>query len=259
MSNQAESAASPANESWLQELQTFAKEFKRGDAPSVFPGDVGIGSVKYRTSFSKDEGINEKGVKLLEDIINLEEVLGNYWIKVEALLMKATFGREDPIEWLPAARRCAIRYELQEMTAKVVSSNGLAQGTRLASAALVDIIRVCSQFSNPANPAELAVVAAYVPRTVPSMTADGIILSNKLDAEDGIEILADLVDRHRSYKVKVDAVHGLLFKLLHGSEEKIQPNANKEEANCGQRPTGDLLKDVERYQGGRDDDRGCTE
>ncbi|PVH68991.1 hypothetical protein DL98DRAFT_627320 [Cadophora sp. DSE1049] len=259
MSTQAESAAPPANETWLQELQTFATEFKREKALSVPPGDVGIGSAKYRASFSRDEGINEKGVKLLEDTINFEEFLGNYWIKIEALLMKANFGSEDPIEWLPAARRCAIRYELQEMTANFVSNNGLAQGTRLASAALVDIIRVCSQFSNPANPAELSVVAAFVPRTVPSIAADGIILSNNLDTEDGMEILAELVDRHRSYKVKVDAVHGFLFKLLLGSEEKRQPISNKKAISCGQRPTEDLSNDVERDQGDRDDDRDCTE
>ncbi|KAK0112206.1 hypothetical protein ONS96_001456 [Cadophora gregata f. sp. sojae] len=225
---QAESEAPPGNDTWLQELQTFAAEFKRGRESSMPQRDLEIGTAKYRASFSNDEGINEKGVKLLENFISLEELLGNYWINIEVILMKAAFGRDDPIEWLPAAQRCAIRYELQEMTAKVVSITGLSQGLRLASVALVDFIRVCSKFRNPTNPAELSIIAAFVPRTVPLMTAGGLILSNNLDTEVGSENLAELVDRHRSYTLKVNAVHGLLFKLLHGSEEDKQPDYNKE-------------------------------
>jgi hypothetical protein len=114
MSVEAESAAPPANETWLQELQSFATEFQRGKAPLESQGDGDTRSVKYRASFSKDEGVSEKSIKLLEEIIKFEELLGNYWIDMEALLVKASFGREDPIKWLSKARRCAIRYELQE-------------------------------------------------------------------------------------------------------------------------------------------------
>ena len=114
MSVEAESAAPPANETWLQELQSFATEFQRGKAPLESQGDGDTRSVKYRASFSKDEGVSEKSIKLLEEIIKFEELLGNYWIDMVALLVKASFGREDPIKWLSKARRCAIRYELQE-------------------------------------------------------------------------------------------------------------------------------------------------
>jgi len=85
------------------------------------------------------------------------------------------------------------------MTADYVSKSGLARGTRLASAALVDIIRVCSQSTRPANPAELSIVAAFVPRTVPLMTTDGMISSNNLDTEDNMEILADLGESEKSF------------------------------------------------------------
>ena len=85
------------------------------------------------------------------------------------------------------------------MTTDYVSKSGLVRGIRLASAALVDIIRVCSQSTDPANPAELSIVAAFVPRTVPLMTTDGMRLSNNLDAEDNMEILADLGESEKSF------------------------------------------------------------
>ena len=107
MSVQAKFGAPPANETWLQELQSFATEFQRGKVPPESQGDGDTRSVKYRASFSKDEGVSEKGIKLLEDIIKFEELLGNYWIDMEALLVKATLGRESPIKWLSKARRCA--------------------------------------------------------------------------------------------------------------------------------------------------------
>lgn len=109
-----EPATMPVSNLWLQELQNFAQEFKRKNKPSTPQGDVGTGTVRYRVEFSTDEGVNEKRLKVLDDAIHLEEILGNYWINTEAALMTSMFGREDPVKWLPAAQRYAIRYELQE-------------------------------------------------------------------------------------------------------------------------------------------------
>ncbi|KAL5331242.1 hypothetical protein ACEPPN_000771 [Leptodophora sp. 'Broadleaf-Isolate-01'] len=207
----------PVRKTWLEELQSFAQEFKRETVPPVPEVDVGTGPVQYQVKFPIDEGVNEKRVKLLDDAIYLEEVLGNYWIKTEALLLTSIFGDGGPIRWLPAAQRFAARCELQEMTTKIVSSNALAQDKELATEDLMDLVRICGQSEDPINPAELSLLAAFVPKTTPLMTANGVVLANGMDTESNMEDLERIADGFRMQKMKVDAVHRFVFNILHGS------------------------------------------
>ncbi|KAH7317285.1 hypothetical protein BKA65DRAFT_483524 [Rhexocercosporidium sp. MPI-PUGE-AT-0058] len=232
------------SKTWLQELQSFAQEFKRENVPPVLQGDVGTGPVQYQVQFSTDEGINEKRLKLLDDAIRFEEYLGNYWIEVEALLVSSAVGNEGPLRWLPAAQRYAIRCELQEMTAKFASSNHLAQGTGLDISCLMEAMRICSKSKDP-NPAELSLVAAFVPRTVPLMTANGVVLTNNMDTESKMKELENIVYGYRKQGIKVDAVHDFVFKVIHGSDRKGRSIAHKKEVTNSQPPTEENSKKTE--------------
>ena len=80
-------------------------------------------------------------------------------------------------------------YKLLRMTTKIVSSNALAQDKELATEDLMDLVRICGQSEDPINPAELSLLAAFVPKTTPLMTANGVVLANGMDTESNMEDL----------------------------------------------------------------------
>ncbi|KAL2065447.1 hypothetical protein VTL71DRAFT_3117 [Oculimacula yallundae] len=218
MTSTFEPAAMPDSKSWLQEVQNFAQEFRREIVPPAPKASLGVGPVKYHIKFPLDEGVNEKRAKLLDEIIHLEQSLGDYWIKIEANLIASMYGREDPIKWLPAAQRYAIRCELFEITTKFTSSNGLAQGSPLETSALLDIIRMCSLSGKRANLAELSLVAKFVPKTTPLMAPNGTMLVNSMSGVASMEELAKLVDMFCKQQSRIHALHRFMFKLLHAPD-----------------------------------------
>jgi len=108
---------SEMNEAWLQEVKSFAQgfyQFKNNETSSTPQADLGIGPVNYKIQNPKANKVSERRIQLLDNAVKLEKSLGDYWIKIEATLMTAVFGIEDPIKSLPTAQRYAIRSKLRE-------------------------------------------------------------------------------------------------------------------------------------------------
>ena len=74
----------------------------------------GIGPVKYDTYFSEGEFMEWDLLMELNDLFTSEKIIGDALIKSDAEGMALLFGREDPLPWIPAAQRVAIRSEMQE-------------------------------------------------------------------------------------------------------------------------------------------------
>ncbi|KAI9050454.1 hypothetical protein LZ554_005617 [Drepanopeziza brunnea f. sp. 'monogermtubi'] len=140
-----------AEESWLQEVKAFAKEFE------------------YFKDYEKistpiaDQA--EMRLQLLTGAVRLERILGDYWLKTEATLMVAAFGVEDPVHWLAVIQRYAIRKNLQETTAKFANRHCLLRSTRDDNDDLSPIIQVCNQVDGNLNRAEILLVAQFTPDT----------------------------------------------------------------------------------------------
>ncbi|XMA14799.1 hypothetical protein WAI453_007590 [Rhynchosporium graminicola] len=247
MSRITEPAALPADmpesKTWVQELESFAEEFKKEIVPPAPKASLGVGPVKYHAKFSSVEGVNEKRVKVLDDIIQFEESLGKHWIKIEAMLIATMYGREDPIKWLPAAQRYTIRCELYVMTAKLASSNGLARGSVLDTSTLMNVIRMCSPSETHANAAELSLIAGFIPKPTASLTPDGPVLVNEMDEELSMEHFAKLVDGMRKQQAKVDLLYRFIFRLLHRPEAEEDSIPRKKIPTSDQSPTEGNLKD----------------
>jgi hypothetical protein len=109
-----EKRENPGRELW-SELKDFAQEFKgfmRKDAIPTPQADLGIGPLKYNVKFKTDQGIAEKPLVLLDKLVTLGKLLGDRRIKFEATVLYVLYGKEDPMSWLPAAQRIAIRSEI---------------------------------------------------------------------------------------------------------------------------------------------------
>nr|UTN00782.1 hypothetical protein [Drepanopeziza brunnea f. sp. 'monogermtubi'] len=180
-----------AEESWLQEVKAFAKEFE------------------YFKDYEKistpiaDQA--EMRLQLLTGAVRLERILGDYWLKTEATLMVAAFGVEDPVHWLAVIQRYAIRKNLQE--------HCLLRSTRDDNDDLSPIIQVCNQVDGNLNRAEILLVAQFTPDTklVSSRNA-----SSRLD----LASLADILDKHQTEKARVEASHCLISKLFLRAEAR---------------------------------------
>ncbi|KAI6709640.1 hypothetical protein JHW43_007823 [Diplocarpon mali] len=217
----------PKEESWLQEVKSFAEDFTNfqgEELPSTPKADLGIGPVKYAMKLIAKDGLAEKRFQLLDRTVNLEKMLGDYWIKVEATLMFAAFGVEDPLPWLPAMQHYAIRMDLREMTTRFVNRHGLVRNARVDHDGLSHMVQDFNQIEGSMNRAEVLLMAQFVPKRVQATSRSS---PNPIPTID-LTKFADIFDRHQMERGRVEASHNLVCRLVLGAvaEEESMPDTN---------------------------------
>lgn len=101
----------------LDNLKSFSQEFKEFDPKitiSTPQADRGIGPVQYDIKFRANRQVLTGHLRILSKMIELEKIKGDELIKLDASLLFLATGREDPLGFLPAGCRAAIRTEIQE-------------------------------------------------------------------------------------------------------------------------------------------------
>ena len=100
---------------FVDNLKSFSDEFKDFYGNEKLPtpqADRGIGTVKYELKFHPGRPIKQTVLRILNNLIKLEKIVGDLLLKLDLSIVCFFHNRENPEEWIPAAFRVGIRIEI---------------------------------------------------------------------------------------------------------------------------------------------------